>query len=305
MRHILALRSTLTEKAEARRQADESLAQFITHLPECLQLPQPQADIWQSFLHLTYNNFLILLHRPPALPNLEPQSPDILSDLNICGDAVVVITSIFESIRARSAMGELPHQSVYTLFTALVHISSELTSANPLVVAKSKRMLDSLLLSLREFAYLWIYARSLLRLFEWDSRRGYQRRKSKKPSTADLGDNQKDGTYRNAHGSSSRLDPANMPSSTASDPVGAANNMIFTPSSTVSGQGSMYTGQGNLEANVGLTSETRSRESLQGLPYNEGFDSGGLGLSTGGLDMMPFPLALDFLLGTSDDFDCL
>ncbi|KAJ5088382.1 fungal-specific transcription factor domain-containing protein [Penicillium angulare] len=303
MRRILALRATPTEKTEARRQADQSLAQFITQLPECLRLPQPEADNWQSFLHLTYNNFLILLHRSSAKPTSHSlHTPQALSDLNICGDAVVVITSIYEFVRARSATSELPIQSLYPLFTALVHVSSELTSANPLVEAKSKRMLHSLLLSLREFSYFWIYARSLLRLFQWDSRRGQDHRKPEHPSTMDLGNDQTNVSH--GEGLEHSMDYAPMAVSNVinSNTTESPNNLMFTPSSTA--QRSTYDDQNNSAIETEFVSESRSRDNLQGNSYYIGTDISNLDIPTEGLDMMPFPSALDFLLaGLGDDFD--
>ncbi|KAJ0107221.1 hypothetical protein J7T55_007591 [Diaporthe amygdali] len=121
MRQILQLKSSPAERADAKRQAGESLGQFVTHLPDCLRLPQPQADTWQSFLYLTYNNFLILLHRPPAQPSPNSCLAATSGDSSICADAIAVITSTFDFIGATNAFGELALPSVYTLFTSLVH----------------------------------------------------------------------------------------------------------------------------------------------------------------------------------------
>lgn len=311
MSRVLALRSTPAEKAEERRHADEALAQFITQLPESLRLPQPQADTWQLFLHLTYNNFLILLHRPPAQPHSRQHLPDAASDLSICGDAVVVITSMFESLRSRSAMCELALPSMYTLFTALVHVSSELTSANPLVAAKSMRMLDSLLLSLKELSHYWLYGRSLLKLFEertvWENRRGHQGRRSQEATATDSDHRQVDGAHAEGPEFSLRPNPMNISNGIAFNPAESPNNLTFTPSSIVSGQGSMYAGQVNTGMNMNpLATETGSRDILQGQPYTEGFDNNSLSIPAESYDMMPFPLALDFLLaGMGNEYECL
>lgn len=178
MRQILQLKSSPAERTDAIRQAGESLGQFITQLPDYLRLPQPQADTWQSFLQLTYNNFLILLHRPPAQTDPNSCLADTSGHSSICADAIMVITSTFEFIGARGMFGELALPSVYTLFTSLVYVSGEIASTNPLVVAKAKRMLDSLLTSLRQLSHHYIYPRSILRVFEgqavWERQRRNQ-----------------------------------------------------------------------------------------------------------------------------------
>ncbi|KPM36849.1 Acetamidase regulatory protein [Neonectria ditissima] len=311
MRQVLALRSTPAEKAEARRRADEDLAQFIIQLPECLRKPQSEASSWQCFLQLTYNNFLVLLHRPP--PRQNPHQPvlDAASDLNICGDAVVVITSVFESMRTKRSMGDLAIPGMYTLFTALVHVSSELKSTNPLVAAKSMRMLDSLLLSLRELSHHWLFARSLLRLFEeraiWDTQQDHHDRRLQEAPAADLGHRPIDGPHAEAPEFSLRPNPLTMSSVNILNPAESPNNSTFTSSSIISGQGSIYAGHLDRGINTGHDAEAGSRDMLQGQStYSESFNDGGLTMSSDALEMMPFPLALDFLLaGMGNEYECM
>lgn len=172
----VSIRLPAAERLEATRHADRELAKFITELPAHLQLSLSEANIWQCCLHLSYNNFLILLHRP--LPREDPNEcqPSTASDLSICNDAVMEVTSIFESLRRNGILCHLWLPSIYVLFTAMVHIQRELGSANPVVAAKSQRMFDSLLLTLRELSHHWLYAQSLLRLFEnrriWEKKQG-------------------------------------------------------------------------------------------------------------------------------------
>lgn len=166
MRKIVSIKTAPADRYEAIRRADEDLANFITELPESLKLPLAQPGTWQAILHLSYNNFLILLHRPS--PRAEHARFEVTSagDQSICSDAVMVITSIFESLRARGKLGHLWLPSLYVLFTAMVYVAKDLCSVNPVVVAKSRRMFDSLLMTLRELSQHWLYAQSLLRLFE-------------------------------------------------------------------------------------------------------------------------------------------
>jgi transcriptional regulatory protein AMDR len=176
MRKRVSIRSSAADRARATKQADQRLAEFITNLPEQLQLSLTELDTWQATLHLSYNNFLILLHRPLPWKEQTESNPDPIGDLHICSDAVVAIVSIFEGLRRRGYLGNLWLPSIYTLFTAMVYITRELDSVNPVVAAKSSRMFDSLLLTLRELSQHWLYAQSLIRLFEnrdwWKKKQG-------------------------------------------------------------------------------------------------------------------------------------
>lgn len=165
MKKRLAIRASEADRVEATKEADLALASFITALPEKLQLPVSDMNQWQAILHLTYNNFLILLHRPPPRSTGETTA-DTASDLSICWDAVSAITTIFDAMRAKNNLSKLWMPSIYVLFTALVHLSSQVTSPNPLVVARSKRLYSSLILTLHELSSRWLYAKSLLRLFD-------------------------------------------------------------------------------------------------------------------------------------------
>lgn len=166
MRKRVALRSTPADRAAATAEADAALANLITHLPEKFQNPKSDPDPWQAIFHLSYNNFLILLHRPS--PNQDPESPSAAADtdLSICCDAAITICSVFESLRKRNLLNKLWIPSIHVLFTALVHVSDQMRSANPLIVAKSKRLFDSLILTLHALKGQWLYAQSLLALFE-------------------------------------------------------------------------------------------------------------------------------------------
>lgn len=175
MRKRVALRSTPTDRATATAEADAALATLITQLPEKLHNPKPDPDPWQAIFHLTYNNFLILLHRPS--PSQDPECPSAAADtdLSICCDAATTICSIFESLRKRNLLNRLWIPSIHVLFTALVHVSDQMHSANPLIVAKSKRLYDSLILTLHALKGQWLYAQSLLALFEGKNATGSRR----------------------------------------------------------------------------------------------------------------------------------
>lgn len=175
MRKRVALRSTVADRAAATAEADTALANLSTHLPEKFQNPKADPDPWQAMFHLTYNNFLILLHRPS--PSQDPQYPSDTADtdLSICCDAAITICSIFESLRKRNLLAKLWIPSIHVLFTALVHASDQMHSANPLIVAKSQRLFDSLILTLQALKGQWLYAQSLLALFEGRNATGPRR----------------------------------------------------------------------------------------------------------------------------------
>lgn len=167
-----ALRSTPESRAEATRKGDEALARFFTQLPSSLQLNMAKIDGWQVTLHLTYNNFLILLHRPPPRRDTLAQDADEANahtNFAICGDAAAAITSAVEAFLAQQgdkAMSDMWLYSCHALFTVMTHVGSEMGSANPLVAARSRRTYESLLSSLRAFSEHWKFAHSLFCLFE-------------------------------------------------------------------------------------------------------------------------------------------
>ncbi|KAH6884580.1 fungal-specific transcription factor domain-containing protein [Thelonectria olida] len=166
MREGWALRSSPEDRAQAVKRADEALARFLTDLPTKLHLPAVNLDTWQSMLHLTYNNFVILLHRPSPRHNARDQAPEVCSDTNLCGGAADAISSIFDTLLNQGALCTLWFYCNHVLFTAGIYVGNEVGSSNPLVAAKSQRLFRSLVSSLRELSRYWRYAKSLLQLFE-------------------------------------------------------------------------------------------------------------------------------------------
>jgi hypothetical protein len=67
LRERFALRASLATKTAALKRADSKLAQWMTDLPRSLRpgLPHDNVSKWPAILHINFNNFLILLHRPP------------------------------------------------------------------------------------------------------------------------------------------------------------------------------------------------------------------------------------------------
>ncbi|KPM43249.1 hypothetical protein AK830_g3307 [Neonectria ditissima] len=166
MREGWALRSSPERRIQAVKNADEALAQLLTDLPPKLSLSVVHLDTWRSILHLTYNNFVILLHRAPPRHSTRDRASVVCSDPSLCGGAADAIGSIFDALLNRGELCTMWLYSNHVLFTAIVHVGGELDSANPLVAARSQRVFESLLSALRGLSRYRRYAQGLLQLFE-------------------------------------------------------------------------------------------------------------------------------------------
>ena len=168
LRERFGLRLSQEDRKAALGNADQALANWCLMLPECLQMRSSDMSLWSSSLHLTYNNFLILLHRPH--PRAQRGSDDYgPNDSDICSSAAIAVTTIFEDLRAKDRIKYLWVSDINALFTAMVQISVELRFSNPVLAINALRRFDSTLFSLRKLAEYWINAESILRLFEESS----------------------------------------------------------------------------------------------------------------------------------------
>ncbi|KAM0425295.1 hypothetical protein ACHAPT_009351 [Fusarium lateritium] len=182
MREGWALRSSPEDRTRATRKADESLAEFILQLPSTVQLKFSGLDTWQSILHLTYNNFVILLHRPPPKQRAaeeEVVGPDQCNDPVLCGDAAGTIASIFETLVSQDVLSTLWLYSSNVLVTATIHIIHEAGSSKPIVAAKSHHILEILMMALRGLSKHWHYARAWLHFVEQRALKLKQQRAAK------------------------------------------------------------------------------------------------------------------------------
>jgi transcriptional regulatory protein AMDR len=169
VRERFGLRVSPERRKAALQEADEALANWSLRLPDNLRLRASDMDPWSAMLHLTYNNFLILLHRPH--PRASAYSDDYgPHDAEICSAAAGVIASIFEELRLNDRLKYLWHSGVHTLFTAMIQVRVELRFSNPVLAINALRRFDSASYSLRELAKYWSHATTILRLFE-DSKR--------------------------------------------------------------------------------------------------------------------------------------
>ncbi|KAJ5084669.1 hypothetical protein NUU61_009248 [Penicillium alfredii] len=169
IRDRFGLRTTEERRKAVLHEADGSLANWSLKLPDNLRLRASDMDPWSATLHLTYNNFLILLHRPH--PRASAYSDDYgPHDAEICSAAAGVIASIFEELRLNDRLKFLWYTGVHTLFTAMIQVRVELRFSNPVLAINALRRFDSASYSLRELAEYWVHAGTILRLFE-DSKR--------------------------------------------------------------------------------------------------------------------------------------
>lgn len=156
----------VNERAQALIDADKRLAQWTLQLPEKLRLrPTLTLDLHATILHLIYNTFLILLHRPRP-PTSLVQDEVKREDADICSAAASHIQSLTEALRVRGEIKLLPSSSVHALFTAMIQLSVESRMANPVLATSAQRRYDSTLASLQELGKVWPDAESISYYFE-------------------------------------------------------------------------------------------------------------------------------------------
>ncbi|KAK2773146.1 hypothetical protein FQN52_001845 [Onygenales sp. PD_12] len=183
MKERFGLRVSPERRKAVLNEADKALANWSLMLPDTVRMSTTNSDSWPALLHLTYNNFLILLHRPH--PRASAYSDDYgPNDAEICSAAAGVIVSILEDLRDKDRLKYLWISSVNALFTAMIQVRVELRFSNPVLAINGLRRFDSTLASLRILAEYWLNAETILRLFESSKRlqRDIQAVKSKDPT---------------------------------------------------------------------------------------------------------------------------
>ncbi|KAG8411087.1 hypothetical protein J3458_016198 [Metarhizium acridum] len=160
-----ALRASREQRMRATEWADQALANFTTELPPALQLSLANAGTWHAVLHLTYNNFVLLLHRPPPKHKSHDQPSQSAGNLDICAEASMGLVSLLEGLYSTRRLYALSLFDVQAIFTAIVAANNELSTNNPLVVVKAAQKLKSISATLTVLARNWSFARGLLRIF--------------------------------------------------------------------------------------------------------------------------------------------
>jgi transcriptional regulatory protein AMDR len=168
LKERFGLRVSREQRRVALGSADEVLANWCLSLPSSLEMRSSDMDLWSATLHLSYNNFLILLHRPhpKAAKRTDDYGPN---DGDICSAAAHTVATIFEDLREKDRIKYLWISDVNALFTAMIQVSVELRFSNPVLAINALRRFDSTLNSLRKLAEYWINAESILRIFEESS----------------------------------------------------------------------------------------------------------------------------------------
>ncbi|EPE02145.1 acetamidase regulatory protein [Ophiostoma piceae UAMH 11346] len=174
--HTLRDRFGLQVPADRRRKAlvdaDQRLAVWMARLPLYLRCkPDGKASSpWSAMLHLTYNNFLILLHRPPPMPTCFTNATS-QENMGICSAAAGTIVSLLEAVAARGELQFLNIFAVDALLTTLIQLSAEIRMANPILAGHAMQRFDSAMDILRRLSGIWLNAEIILRLFEDSSER--------------------------------------------------------------------------------------------------------------------------------------
>ncbi|EZF74916.1 hypothetical protein H105_03416 [Trichophyton soudanense CBS 452.61] len=180
VRERFGLRIAPERRKSILSEADKALANWSIKLPDTVRMSTSDMHAWPALLHLTYNNFLILLHRPHPRASADSYAHN---DAEICSAAAGVIVSIFEELREKDRVKYLWSSAVNTLFTAMIQIRVELRFSNPVLAINALRRFDSTLVSLRALAEYWHNAESILHLFESSKRLKYDMQMVKSKQT--------------------------------------------------------------------------------------------------------------------------
>jgi transcriptional regulatory protein AMDR len=198
---VRVIKSGIISRRAAVEAVDNALAQWLVELPPYLRdrsakmassttMMRAGEDgdrCYQSsvmLLHLTYNAVLIQFHRflsnerggdglegGSSSRTTEQERMQTAGDKEICAEAASNIIQIFERLGAATSGGFrcccfwAPH----ALFTAMLEVGGQLKSVNPILAVRSKEKYESGLRSLRKLTRYWLFATSVLRLFESNS----------------------------------------------------------------------------------------------------------------------------------------
>ena len=166
---LKAKRSGVSRK-DALEKVDDALAQWFGDLPPGMrELPTPttsDSSPLPSLLHLTYNMVLIQFHRPQLADEDSNHSIGRETDAEICADAASNIIRIFQQLRSYAALRCCWFWAPSAVFTAMLQINRELKCQNSILALRAKDKFESGLQSLRKLARYWLFAASILRLFQ-------------------------------------------------------------------------------------------------------------------------------------------
>lgn len=152
---------------------DSALVEWLICLPLDLREHPRQSTAdwnpWALLLHLAYNTVLIQFHRPLSETADDLSPGNASNDDDICADAASNIVQIFEQLDQRSVLRYCWFWAPSTLFTAVLQLSGQLRCKNPILAFRVREKYDSGMLSLRKLTRHWLFATSVLRLFQSNS----------------------------------------------------------------------------------------------------------------------------------------
>ncbi|EXJ84241.1 hypothetical protein A1O3_04908 [Capronia epimyces CBS 606.96] len=168
--HFSAKASRLgISRSDALEVVDRALAEWSMHLPPVLRESSTglmmDTSPWVPLLHLTYNTVLIQFHRTTS-HHANSHARIASSDREICADAASNIIKNFQCLREHGALQSCWFWAPSSLFTAMLQISGELKCHNSILALRYREKYDSGLLSLRKLSRHWLFAVSVLRLFQ-------------------------------------------------------------------------------------------------------------------------------------------
>ena len=100
LKERFGLRASREQRSAALGSADEVLANRCLSPPPSLQIRSAGMDLWSVTLHLSYNSFLILPHRPH--PKAERRSDNYgPNDGDICSATANTAVTVFEDLKAK------------------------------------------------------------------------------------------------------------------------------------------------------------------------------------------------------------
>ena len=162
-----------------RRQAldrvDAALADWLIKFPPdlCQQTgwrPSGGPGPWSLLLHLTYNTFLIQVHRPMLSNTMgDTVVPESSADEKMCLDATSNIIQLFEQLIQQSALPRCWFWAPTSLFTALLYLRNQLKLSNPILRLRVNEKYESGMRSLKKLSRHWLFATSVWRLFQSNS----------------------------------------------------------------------------------------------------------------------------------------
>ncbi|KAL7952026.1 hypothetical protein V8C42DRAFT_305963 [Trichoderma barbatum] len=158
---------SLSSWSTSLQSVDLKLAEWLIDLPAGLRDRSQPANMYKSMLFLTYETTLVQVHRLRLSSSGNMPAMDLLDNDRICTEAASNIVRIFEELNDISALQDCWFCAPSALFTALVHVQTQLRSTNPIISLKAQEIYASGLRILRRLSQHWLMAASVWRLFQF------------------------------------------------------------------------------------------------------------------------------------------